>query len=171
MIELTYNHNHERRAHHLHADCGDARCLRGALPNIETMNNLPDPHLHTYYDNELGERLYWADEQLAFDGGGRLIVIPERFLSDGFSIPKMWRGFFAKAPRYIMAAFAHDWLYKIQPDKVTRKQADDIFLFWMKAYGVSRIRRTLMYLAVRAASRKVWRVRPPSYANTDHRHD
>ena len=135
------------------------------------MSNLPDPILHTFYDDELGERLYWADEQLAFDGGGRLIVIPERFLSDGFSIPKMWRGFFAKAPRYIMAAFAHDWLYKIQPDKVTRKQADKLFLYWMKAYKVSRTRRTLMYLAVRAGSRKVWRVRPPSYATTDHRHD
>ena len=133
--------------------------------------NLPDPILHTCYDNELGERLYWADEQLAFDGAGMLLVIPERFLSDGFSIPKMWRGFFAKAPRYIMAAFAHDWLYKIQPDKVTRKQADDAFLFWMKAYKVNRVRRTLMYLAVRAGSRKVWRVRYPSYATTDHRHD
>jgi len=137
------------------------------------MNNLPDPHLHTYYDDELGERLYWADEQLAFDGGGRLIVIPERFLSDGFSIPKKFalRGFFAKAPRYIMASFAHDWLYKKQPDKVTRKQADKIFLFWMKAYGVSRTRRNLMFWAVRVGSRKVWRVRHPSYANSDHRHD
>jgi len=135
------------------------------------MNNLPDPILHTCYDNELGERLYWADEQLVFDGGGgRLIVIPERFLSDGFSIPKMWRGFFAKAPRYIMAAFAHDWLYKKQPDNVTRKQADDVFLFWMRQYRVSRVRRTLMYLAVRAGSRKVWRVRYPSYATNDHSH-
>jgi len=133
--------------------------------------NLPDPILHTFYDDEIAERLYWADEKLALDGGGRLIVIPERFLSDGFSIPKMWRGFFAKAPRYIMAAFCHDWLYKIQPDKVTRKQADKIFLHWMKAYGVSRTRRNLMYWAVRAGSRKVWRVRHPSYATTDHRHD
>ena len=135
--------------------------------------NLPDPHLHTYYDDELGERLYWADEQLAFDGAGMLIVIPERFLSDGFSIPKKFalRGFFAKAPRYIMASFAHDWLYKKQPDKVTRKQADDVFLFWMRQYGVSRIRRTLMYLAVRAGSGRVWRVRHPSYATTDHSHD
>ena len=65
-----------------------------------------------------------------------------------------------------MAAFAHDWLYKIQPDKVTRKQADKIFLHWMKAYGVSRTRRNLMYWAVRAGSRKVWRVRHPSYATS-----
>ena len=137
------------------------------------MSNLPDPILHTYYDDELAERLYWADEQLAFDGGGMLLVIPERFLSDGFSIPKKFalRGFFAKAPRYIMAAFAHDWLYKIQPDNVTRKQADKLFLYWMKAYKVSRTRRTLMYWAVRAGSRKVWRVRPPSYATTDHSHE
>ena len=133
--------------------------------------NLPNPELHTYYDDELQERLYWAAEQLAFDGGGRLIVIPEKFLSDGYSIPKMWRSFFAQAPPEIMAAFAHDWLYKIQPDNVTRKQADDVFLYWMKAYGVSRTRRTLMYLAVRAASRRVWRVRPPSYATSDHKHD
>ena len=160
----------ERRASHIPDHGGDARGLRGALFNFKTMN-LPDPILHTCYDNELAERLYWADEQLVFDGAGMLLVIPERFLSDGFSIPKMWRGFFAKAPRYIMAAFAHDWLYKIQPDKVTRKQADKIFLFWMKAYGVSRTRRNLMFWAVRVGSRKVWRVRPPSYANTDHRHD
>ena len=137
------------------------------------MNNLPDPILHTCYDDELAERLYWADEQLVFDGAGMTISIPERFLSDGFSIPKKFalRGFFAKAPRYIMAAFAHDWLYKIQPDNVTRKQADDAFLFWMKAYKVNRVRRTLMYLAVRAGSRKVWRVRYPSYATNDHSHD
>ena len=133
--------------------------------------NLPNPDLHTYYDDELGERLYWAAGQLAFNGGGMLIVIPEKFLSDGYSIPKMWRSFFSKAPRQIMAAFAHDWLYKIQPDNVTRKQADDVFLYWMKAYGVGRTRRTLMYLAVRTASRKVWRVRHPSYATSDHKHD
>jgi len=171
MICLQKDIHNERRAHHLYPSRRNAGDLRGALFNFETMKNLPDPHLHTYYDDELAERLYWADEQLVFDGAGMTISIPERFLSDGFSIPKMWRGFFAKAPRYIMAAFAHDWLYKIQPDNVTRKQADDVFLFWMKAYGVSRTRRTLMYLAVRAASRKVWRVRPPSYANTDHSHD
>ena len=70
-----------------------------------------------------------------------------------------------------MAAFAHDWLYKIQPDNVTRKQADDVFLYWMRQYGVGRVRRTLMFLAVRTASRKVWRVRPPSYATSDHKHE
>ena len=132
--------------------------------------SLPNPELHTYFDEEQGERLYYSCEQMAFDGCGRLILIPERFLSDGFSIPKLWRGFFSKAPRFIGAGIIHDWLYKIQPIKITRRQADRIFLYWMKQYGVSPTRRRLIYWAVRVGARKSWRIRHPQFA-TDNHHD
>jgi len=130
----------------------------------------PNPDLHTLYDDELGERLYWSDVPLVFDGGGRLVIIPERFLSDGFSIPKMWRGLFSQAPRFIGAGLVHDWLYKIQPSTMRRKDVDRLFLYWMKALGVSVTRRRLIYWAVRVGARKSWRKRQPTFA-TDTHHD
>ena len=125
--------------------------------------------MHTFYDEEMQERLYWSDVPLVFDGGGRLVIIPERFLSDGLSIPKMWRGFFAKAPRYIGAGQIHDWLYKIQPSTMRRKEVDKLFLYWMKKYGVGSS-RFVIYWAVRVGARKSWRKRLPTFA-TDTHHD
>lgn len=152
---------------------GDIAYLRSTVSSLHYTKNPmtpPNPSLHTYYDNELGERLFWSAEPIAYDNGDKLIVVPPKFLSDGFSIPKLFRGFFGTSPAYIGAAILHDWLYKKTPSKITRKSADKIFLHWMKAYGVGSIRRRLIYWAVRTGAQKSWRVKQPQFATNTH-HD
>ena len=132
--------------------------------------NLPKPELHTYFDEEQGERLYYSCEQMAFDiDGDVLVVVPPLFLSDGLSIPRLFRSIFSKSPSYIYAGIAHDYTYRILPHKMTRKQADKLFLKLMKGYGVGWSRR-LIYRAVRLGAKKNWRARFPQFATTNH-HD
>ena len=115
---------------------------------------LPQPELHTYFDEQLGERVYYACEPMAFDNGECLVVVGANFLSDGFSIPRGLglRGWFSTAPASLPAAMLHDWLYKTTTPKqgMTRRDIDRLFLQWLKAYKVGVIRRRLIYWGVRA---------------------
>jgi len=131
--------------------------------------NLPSPELHTYYDGEKRERVFYACEQLAFDmDGDVLVVVPPLFLSDGLSIPRLFRSVFSKSPSYIAAGIAHDYTYRILPHKMTRKQADKLFLKLMRGYGVGFWTRRAIYRAVRIGARKSWRVKFPQFASNNH---
>jgi len=57
---------------------------------------LPQPELHTYFDEQLGERVYYACEPMAFDNGESLVVVPSNFISDGLSIPRIFQSVFSK---------------------------------------------------------------------------
>ena len=106
--------------------------------------SLPRPTLHTYFDEDAGERIFYSCEQLAFDiDGDELVVVPPLFLSDGLSIPRLFRSIFSKSPSYIYAGIAHDWCYRILPHSMTRKQADKLFLKLMRGYGVGFWTRAL----------------------------
>ena len=133
--------------------------------------SLPKPELHTYFDEEAGERIYYACEQLAFDmDGDVLVVVPKLFCSDGLSIPRLFRSLFSKNPSWIGAGIAHDYCYRILPHKMTRKQADKLFLKLMHGYVVGWWTRRSIYRAVRLGAKKNWRVRHPQFATTNH-HD
>ena len=131
--------------------------------------SLPKPTLHTFFDEEEQERLYYASVPLAFDiDGDVLIIVPKLFLSDGLSIPKIFRNIFSKNPSYIAAGIAHDYTYRKLPNKMTRKQADVLFLKLMKGYGVGFWTRRAIYRAVRLGAKKNWRARFPTYASNNH---
>ena len=131
--------------------------------------SLPEPELHTYFDEEAGERIYYSCEQLAFDmDGDVLVVVPPLFLSDGLSIPRLFRSVFSKSPSYIYAGIAHDYTYRILPHKMTRKQADKLFLQLMKGYKVGFWTRRAIYRAVRIGARKSWRVKFPRFSSNNH---
>jgi len=132
--------------------------------------SLPKPELHTIYDEEEGVRLYYSCEPLVFDMGGDACLVPPLFLSDGLSIPRLFRSIFSKSPSYIYAGIAHDYCYRILPKKMTRKQADKLFLKLMKGYGVGFFTRRAIYRAVRLGARKSWRVKRPQFAKDNH-HD
>ena len=134
------------------------------------MNNLPKPELHTYFDEDAGERIYYSCEQLAFDMGDLLVVVPKLFCSDGLSIPRLFRSIFSQSPSYIYAGVAHDFCYRILPNNMTRKQADVLFLKIMKGYGVGFWTRRAIFRAVRLGARKSWRVKHPQFASDNH-HD
>jgi len=132
--------------------------------------SLPKPTLHTYFDEEEGVRLYYSCEQMAFDMDGDACLVPPLFLSDGLSIPRLFRSIFSKSPSYIYAGIAHDYCYRILPNKMTRKQADKLFLKIMKGYGVGFFTRRAIYRAVRLGARSNWRVKHPQFAKDNH-HD
>jgi hypothetical protein len=77
---------------------------------------------------------------------GSLVIVPEGFITDLASIPRIFRLFFIKNGKHRAAAIVHDYL--IRPD-FPRVLADKIFYEAMKVCKVKKIRRKLMYYAVR----------------------
>ena len=134
----------------------------------------PNPELHTFYDNELAERVFYSCEPLAFDVGEHFILVPAKFLSDGLSIPTAARPIIntPKAPEWIGAGVLHDWLYsKCEThESMSRKTVDLIFLLMMKIYGVGAIKRRIIYWAVRMAGHLSFRKKTPKFATNNH-HD
>ncbi len=76
-----------------------------------------------------------------------VIYVPEGYVTDLASVPRLLWALFPPHGRYAKAAIIHDWLY----DNAlrTKAEADRIFLDAMTVLGVPRWRRRLMYLAVR----------------------
>jgi hypothetical protein len=113
-----------------------------------------------------------------FSGHGIIpdFSVPESFLDDGASIPKIAEPIVGKRndPKFKSAARGHDWFYRgnhssmeliidglkrtiaIRP---SRKQADDWFLKELADNGVGRLRRTVMYVAVRLFASPFWKGR------------
>jgi hypothetical protein len=89
-----------------------------------------------YYSDILGDRVY----------------VPGGFQSDGASVPKFLWDRFQPFDRYLEAAIVHD-LYCVlgseERSPIDDKAAARIFREAMKVCGIGRIRRNLMYQAVR----------------------
>jgi len=127
----------------------------------------PELPLHTDFVGD--ERVFWACVPLLFKDDKGKILIPANFLSDGLSIPKMFQNIFSKSPSYIFAGILHDFCYKKNTGlDLSRRQADKIFLRWMKHYQVGLMTRQTIWLAVRVGARKSWKVREPSYYKGEH---
>lgn len=110
---------------------------------------LPRGVLKTDFFNQ--EQVFWSEADLVFKSHkGKPITVPAGFLSDGLSIPKVFQSIFSKSPHYIYAGILHDFSYRQDfPSKLTRRQADRLFLFYMKQYGVGFFSRQAIYHAVR----------------------
>lgn len=96
-----------------------------------------------FYTEKMGQITHW-------------VLVPGGFLTDGATVPRMFWSLASPWERYSQAAAMHDYLceYGIaycdgNEVKVTRRQADRIFLEGLKAAKISRWRRGLMYTAVR----------------------
>ena len=101
--------------------------------------------------------------------GGRSFLIPRHFESDGASVPRLfWRVVFPPTDSTAAAAgVAHDFIYRMQPEGWTRKDADRMFLALLIEFGARLHSAYMAYLAVRwfgwiawsenAAILKVWR--------------
>lgn len=99
--------------------------------------------------------------------GKRIIVyVPSKFITDGASVPRLLWSWIPPLGNYGQAAVLHDYarsygFYSIDDDNninssvlslqvLTTKQADDLFLEAMEVLKVPKLKRTVMYLAVRA---------------------
>lgn len=92
-----------------------------------------------------------------------IIKVPKGFETDFASIPK-FLFFLPYWSKYNKSPVLHDWLYhskKIQGEKISRKQVDDIFLEAMLTEWQYRRERHIVawieYLAVRMFGWLVWK--------------
>jgi hypothetical protein len=87
-------------------------------------------------------------------------TVPAGFRNDLASIPKRLRGIIPQVGRHLQAAIAHDWCYTdkvfLHGRKMTRAEADQLFLDGMMSLGVPWLRRKVMYSAVRVGGRGRW---------------
>jgi hypothetical protein len=75
-----------------------------------------------------------------------VIIVPESFVTDFASIPRIFRALHPVNGRHREASIVHDFL--VREDDFDRRLADRIFLEAMKVSGVKAWRRYQMYWAV-----------------------
>jgi len=85
-------------------------------------------------------------------------TVPDKFVTDGASTPKILWNLFPPLGRYSIAAVVHDHLYRTHP--FDRKTCDKVFLALMVFLEVSRWRRRSMYRAVRLFGGKPYKSGP-----------
>lgn len=87
------------------------------------------------------------------------LEIPAGFESDGASVPRFfWRCVFPPgAPRALLAAFVHDYVYRTHPDGWSKDEADKCFYFLLIEQGVPRTSAYLAYLGVKWFGGPAWR--------------
>jgi hypothetical protein len=84
------------------------------------------------------------------------IVIPEWFVFNGASIPKVFHIIWTPmAQDTLIASLVHDFLYSIQ--KTTRSYADDVFNSIMLLCDVRPLKRIVYYIWVRLWGWVAWR--------------
>ena len=88
---------------------------------------------------------------------GIIITVPKDFISDGASIPRIFWSLIGSpmTGKYIAAAFLHDFTYFIKT--FSRKKSDLIFLNAMKILKVPKIKRKIIYYAVRVGGKWAWK--------------
>ena len=99
--------------------------------------------------------MYWTNVR----GKSELIEVPENFITDLASIPRVVRGLIPQNGRHRRAAVIHDYLYRMAGAEGfdwTRLEADKCFLEAMEVDGVPRLRRRVMYAAVRFWGGIMW---------------
>lgn len=82
------------------------------------------------------------------------IVIPDGFVTDFASVPRIFWRIIPPWGEYSPAAVVHDYLYLVGTLK--RGVVDKIFLQIMTQLGVSLWKRQVMYIAVRIAGSRGW---------------
>lgn len=106
------------------------------------------------HDDGINWTLTEEFEYYRTDDPNSKIIVPKGFVTDFASIPRMFRHILpvtgTKRNPYGKSAVLHDYLYdKTCLYNYSRKEADDIFLEAMKAVGVSKFVRYLLYYSVR----------------------
>jgi len=91
------------------------------------------------------------DYYVGEEGSDDRITVHEGFQTDFASVPRAFWVVFPPDGKYTQAAVLHDYLYRVQ--ERTRKESDDIFLEAMAVLGVNKIKRLIMYRAVRVFGR------------------
>lgn len=106
-----------------------------------------------------GEDLMWelVEELILIDSKGVSHTVPRGYQGDLSSIPRLfWMIFPPQTSR--KACWPHDYYYSEQVGK-TRAEADQVLLEGMIAEGLGKVRRQIIYRAVRLGGWMYWNKR------------
>lgn len=87
-----------------------------------------------------------------------VITVPAGFKSDGASIPRFLWATISPAidPRTLRAAICHDYIYRVQPARWTRKDADMMFYEFCREDGLSWWPAQKAYYGLRLFGGAAW---------------
>ena len=90
--------------------------------------------------------------------GGKSFLIPRNFESDGASVPRLfWRVVYPNSDSHATTAgIAHDFIYRLQPEGWTRREADRMFLALLVEHGAPLLSALAAYHAVRLFGGIAW---------------
>lgn len=80
--------------------------------------------------------------------------IPEGYITDFATVPRIFRGIIWGAGNHNLATLIHDYLYDNQ--LYSRKFADKEMLYWLLKCGCSKAKSYAMYYACRIGGKKWW---------------
>ncbi len=91
--------------------------------------------------------------------GDKTIVVPRGFECDGASVPRILWGTISPTihPQTIAGAILHDYLYRTQPEDITRQEADAIFYAVCRADGLPFWRAGLAWIGLRLFGGRAWK--------------
>lgn len=110
-----------------------------------------------HQSDEFGN-VFTLREKLEISRNGKLLIVPVGFKSDGASVPRFfWRAVFPPGDnRALLAAFAHDYVYRMHPEGWTKAEADQMFHDLLIRGGIPWYRAKAAYLGVRLFGGKAW---------------
>lgn len=120
-----------------------------------------------------GRSLWGVERELGYRtsiGGDGAITVPAGFITDLASIPRLVSGILPPDGPWTKAAVIHDFLYGTKgtgnwrghssgltrATPYSRAQADDVLREAMADRGVDRLRRNIIWAAVRAGGARGW---------------
>lgn len=108
--------------------------------------------------DEMGN-VYTLLEDLVIAWNGKTLYVPAGFKSDGASVPRFfWRWVFPPGDsRALLAAFAHDYVYRTHPAGWSKADADNMFYDLLRQNGVPYLNAKRAYLGVRLFGSSSWR--------------
>ena len=129
---------------------------------------ITEPHIEIeYIDGRiwklLSQVIYLCEEAFAEQPAGRVIHVPKGFVTDFASVPRLFWNVLAPTGKHSFAAIVHDYLYyrgEIEDGvPCTKAYADLVFREALREAGVNKVRRNLMYWAVKYFGNGVWDTR------------
>jgi hypothetical protein len=108
--------------------------------------------LNSLRTKKIGPKLWQLTAPMHFWYKAEMYIIPKGFVTDGASTPRpLWSLCPPMSGRTAEAGVFHDWLYsKDCLLKLTRKEADYLFLIAMRDFKVAMARATAIHMGVRA---------------------
>jgi hypothetical protein len=124
------------------------------VPDVHRGISLNGPLRVEILEDGIRARLLYPFRVRLHELGNRVIEAPQGFVTDFASVPRFFWRIVPPWGRYSPAAVVHDYLYAT--GRVSRAEADRVFLSLMEQLGVPLWKRTVMYRAVRIFGGAAW---------------